>query len=187
MSNAGVLFVDDEPHVTAALKRALRREPYRLFSADSAAGGLRLLGEEDIDIVISDEQMPGMSGCEFLAEVRRKYPSVIRMILTGQASMEAAISAINDGEVYRFFTKPCNPADLKATLRQAVLQRRLVTESHRLLDKYREQSAFVEELQKTSPGVLEVRQDHQGAILATNDDESMEELLDEMRVLIGEA
>lgn len=186
MNTHNVLFVDDEPNVTAALKRSMRHEPYRIFSAESAIEGLKILDEEDIDIVISDEKMPGMSGCEFLAEVRRRHPSVIRMILTGQASMDAAISAINDGEVYRFFTKPCNPDELKSTLRQAVLQKKLVAQSDKLLEKYREQAKFIEELEAASPGLLEVRSDDQGAILV-DDDDSLEEVLEEMRVCLGEA
>ncbi len=187
MTATSVLFVDDEPRVTEALKRALRRDPYRVFSADSAAAGLELLGREEIDVVISDEKMPGMSGCEFLAEVRRKYPSIVRIMLTGEASMDAAISAINEGEVYRFFTKPCNPHDLRVTLRQAMLQKKLIEKSHDLLEKYRAQRAYIEDLESSSPGVLDVRSDHQGAIVVSEDDSSLDDLLDEMRQLFGNA
>lgn len=187
MSTNSILLVDDEPHLTEALKRALRREPYEIFCASSAAAGLELLEKHSIDIVVSDEQMPGMSGCEFLTEVRRKYPTTIRMILTGQASIEAAIRAINDGEVYRFFTKPCNPEDLKVTLRQAVLQKQLVEKSRRLLEKYREQSSYLEELERTSPELLKIRCDADGAIIVSDVDDDMEQLLNEINGLCGAA
>ena len=187
MTRPSVLFVDDEPHVTQALKRTLRREPYKLYSADTAAAGLELLDNESIEIVVSDEKMPGMSGCEFLAEVRRRHPATIRMMLTGEASMEAAIRAINEGEIYRFFTKPCNPADLKATLRQAVLQHQLVRQSHKLLEKYREQQRAMEEIERSNPGLLSVDCDSQGAILVSGVDDDMQDLLAEIDEIYGEA
>jgi len=81
-----VLFVDDELHVTEGLKRALRKEPYEIMSANSADKALEILARQPVDIVVSDEKMPGMSGSEFLTVVCRKYPDTIRIILTGHAS-----------------------------------------------------------------------------------------------------
>jgi two-component system, probable response regulator PhcQ len=109
---ATILLVDDEPNVTDALKRALRREPYELLTATSAFAAQQILERQHVDVVVSDEQMPGMSGSELLSSVRKQFPHTIRMILSGQASLEAAVRAINEGEVYRFFLKPCNPTDL---------------------------------------------------------------------------
>ncbi|MDZ7337820.1 MAG: response regulator [candidate division KSB1 bacterium] len=126
-----VLFVDDEPHVLAALRRALHREPYQVLCASSGTEALRLMAETPVDAVISDEQMPGMSGSELLAEVRRRYPETVRMMLTGNATLSTAIRAINDGEVYRFFTKPCNELDLATTIRHALEQKDLVEENRR--------------------------------------------------------
>ena len=82
-----VLFVDDEPNGTKALKRALRREPYDILSAGSADESLEMLERESVDVVVSDENMPGMTGSEFLAVVYEKYPDTIRIILTGHASL----------------------------------------------------------------------------------------------------
>jgi two-component system probable response regulator PhcQ len=73
-----------------------------------------------VDVVISDEKMPGMSGSEFLSLVRQEYPDTIRIILTGYGSLESAIRAINEGEIYRLFTKPCNVIDLAITIRLAL-------------------------------------------------------------------
>ena len=117
---ATVLLVDDEPNVTDALKRLLRQEPYEILTAISAAAAQELLERNHVDVVISDEQMPGMSGSVFLSGVRKQYPHTIRMVLSGQASLEAAVRAINEGEVYRFFLKPCNATDLVITIRQAL-------------------------------------------------------------------
>ncbi len=115
-----VLIVDDEPTITNLLKDVFSSEPYGILSADSAEEALTLLDREDVDVVISDEKMPGMSGTEFLTVVRQKYPDTIRMILSGNASFESAIQAINEGEIYRFFTKPCNVFDLAITIREAL-------------------------------------------------------------------
>jgi len=92
-----VLIVDDEPTITDLLKDALANEPYDILSAASAEEALPILDREQVDVVISDEKMPGMSGSEFLAIVRQEYPDTVRMILTGHGSLESAIRAINEG------------------------------------------------------------------------------------------
>jgi len=165
MKKNRILFVDDEPNVTSALKRALRREPYEILSAISAKEGLEILARDPIDVVVSDEKMPGMSGSAFLGEICRKYPDTIRIMLTGQASLEAAIRAINEGEVYRFFTKPCNDADLAVTIRHALQQRDLVRQSRRLLRVCQEQAIALEELERQNPGLTRLETDKSGAII----------------------
>ena len=185
MSKNNILFVDDEPHVTLALKRALWREPYKIFSANSAEAALGMLARHDMSVVVSDEQMPGMSGSEFLAEVRKNYPSTIRMILTGQASVDAAIRAINEGEVYRFFTKPCNAVDLKVTIRQAIHQKRLIQQTRKILHLYQKQAAIIQELEHSSPGIMQLNTDDEGTILVEDVEASLDELLTEMDQEIG--
>ena len=180
-----ILFVDDEPHVTSALRRALRGEPYEVLSANSPEEGLEILTQHDISVVVSDEQMPGMSGTEFLAVVRRKYPSTVRMILTGQASLEAAILAINEGEVHRFFTKPCNAVDLMVTIRQAIQLKRLAEQSRKLLHQYHVQAAIIEKLEEGSPGITQLKTDDEGAIFVDGIEANLEELLVEMEANSG--
>jgi two-component system probable response regulator PhcQ len=143
-----VLIVDDEPIITNLLKDALSKEPYGILSASSAEEALPILDREKLDVVISDEKMPGMSGSEFLAIVRQKYPDTIRMILTGHASLDSAIRAINEGEVYRFFTKPCNVFDIAMTIRQAIKLHDLMKESRRLLKIVKRQSLLIESLER---------------------------------------
>jgi DNA-binding NtrC family response regulator len=111
-----ILLVDDDPHVTAGLQRSLRKEPYEIFTAHSADEALQLLEQQPVDVIVSDEKMPGMSGSELLARVHQSYPDIVRIILSGQASIEAALRAINEAEVYRFLTKPCNSADLTGAI-----------------------------------------------------------------------
>jgi two-component system probable response regulator PhcQ len=169
-ARATILLVDDEPNVTDALKRALRREPYDILTATSGAGAQALLEQQHVDVVISDEQMPGMSGSVFLSNVRKQYPHTIRMILSGQASLEAAVRAINEGEVYRFFLKPCNPTDLIFTVQQALAHKRLEDQSRRLLREYQRQAATLARLKHDSPGILRLDTDEQGAVVVDEAD-----------------
>jgi two-component system probable response regulator PhcQ len=117
---ATLLVVDDEPEILEGLRRALRREPYKLVSAGSADAALAALESEPVDILISDIDMPGTNGLELVARVRREHPGVIRMLLTGDASLQAALHAINHGEVFRFLIKPWDKDELRALLREAV-------------------------------------------------------------------
>ncbi len=184
-----VLIVDDERTVTDLLQDALSSEPYELISASSAEEALALLDEEQIDVVISDEKMPGISGTEFLAIVRRRYPDTIRMILTGHASLDTAIRAINEGEIYRFFTKPCNVFDLAITIRQALQQRALMKEAKRLLQIAKEQGSILEELEQRYPGITKVKRGRGGEVLMDEDvsEDSDEDLIGEIRQLLRKA
>lgn len=107
-----VLFVDDEPAVREGLRRALHHAPFRCHFAESAFQALELIDSKKIDIVVADEQMPGMSGSEFLSIVRNRQPEIVRIILSGHASMERVIAAINSGQIHRFLTKPIETKQL---------------------------------------------------------------------------
>lgn len=130
-----VLFVDDEPNVLEGLRRTLGRK----FPADFAVGpneGLKLLATGGpYALVVSDMRMPGMSGAAFLAEVRRRSPLTTRMILSGQADLEATISAVNEGQLFRFLTKPCAPDALVAAVNDGLAQYELVVAEKELLEK----------------------------------------------------
>lgn len=134
-----VLLVDDEPHVLAALKRALRKEPYEVLTAGSGREGLALLSATEIAAVVADHEMPGMSGTEFLSQVHKFYPDTLRFMLTGKASLDVVIDAVNVGAVHRFFTKPCNKIDLAITIRQALEQKDLIEEANQKLSRKNEE------------------------------------------------
>jgi DNA-binding NtrC family response regulator len=167
---ATILLVDDEPNVLDGLRRALRHEPFEFLGATSGAAARELLARRHVDVVISDEQMPGMSGSQLLSIVRRDYPHTIRMILSGQSTLETAIKAINEGEVYRFFLKPCNPDDLAQTIRQALAHKRLEDQSRLLLQKYEQQAAVLNRLEQDTPGITKLDLDHQGAVMVDESD-----------------
>jgi two-component system, probable response regulator PhcQ len=172
-----VLLVDDDPNVTQALLRTLRREAYLVDTANSPGQALGLLAENVYDVVVSDEQMPGMSGAMLLARIRQEHPETVRIILTGHANLEVALRAINDGHVYRFLTKPCAGEDLAVAIRQALQHRRLLIQSLRLLRLTRRQSDLIARLQDEYPGIAEVERDEEGAILIDEGSANPEELL----------
>lgn len=160
-----VLLVDDEPKILSGLRVALRKYPFDIMTAESAQAALALLDEQPVDVLVSDEQMPQVSGSQLLAIVRRQYPRTVRIILTGHASLDAAVRAINEGEVYRFLTKPCNPDELAVTIQQGVQLRELAQQSSRLLSRSQQQQAVLRDLESRHPGISELKVDEGGAIL----------------------
>ena len=125
--NPTVLLVDDEPEVIEGLKRSLRKLPYDFLWAYSGAEAVRVLSERAVDVLVSDEMMPEMSGSELLSYARKHHPSVIRIMLTGRASVMSAMNAIYDGWVYQYLHKPCNPADLASAIYNGLLLQSLQT------------------------------------------------------------
>lgn len=114
-----ILLVDDEPHIIAALKRVLQDLPVTILSAFDGRKGLEILRDNTVHVVISDERMPQMTGSDFLALVNEQYPSTIRMMLTGHATIEAAMHAVNSGAIYRFFLKPWNDLEVVLAVKSA--------------------------------------------------------------------
>jgi DNA-binding NtrC family response regulator len=181
-----VLIVDDEQSTRKLMKEALGMEPYELLIADSAEKALEIFRKESVDVVISDEMMPGMPGSEFLALVRKKYPDTVRMILTGHASIESAVRAINEGQIYHFFTKPCRIYDLAITIRKALQQKELMRKSRELLRLAQRQSSVIEEMEKRYPGITRVKKDGRGEVLLDNGDgeEDYDTLIKEIKTVL---
>jgi len=128
-----VLCVDDEPQVLDGLELNLRRH-YDLSKATSGAAALTLLeGDPDVAVIVSDMRMPGMDGAAFLARSRQVAPNAVRILLTGYADMSSAIAVVNEGQIFRFLTKPCSPPTLFAAVSAAVEQHNLILSERVLL------------------------------------------------------
>ena len=127
-----VLCVDDEENILHSLKRLLRKESYRVLTASSGADGLKILKENDVHMVVSDQRMPEMSGTEFLAKVKENYPEVIRIVLTGYTEVDSITKSINKGHIYKFILKPWNDQNLKLEIKQGLEQYSLVQSNKRL-------------------------------------------------------
>jgi response regulator RpfG family c-di-GMP phosphodiesterase len=134
-SSDRVLLVDDDPNILASYARTLRRN----FAVETALGAplaLEMVEKgEPYAVIVSDMRMPGMDGIQLLAHVRRLAPFSVRMMLTGNADQQTAIDAVNEGNIFRFMTKPCPPERLARTLRAGCRQYRLVTAERELLEQ----------------------------------------------------
>ncbi|MEO2046534.1 MAG: HD domain-containing phosphohydrolase [Pirellulales bacterium] len=133
--NHKILLVDDDLNILQGYKRQLRK----LFQLEIAIGGkegLKLVSKEDpFAVIVSDMQMPKINGIQFLNEVRTVAPNSVRMMLTGNADQKTAMDAVNDGQIFRFLTKPCSPEAFIKALEAGIEQYRLVTVEQELLSK----------------------------------------------------
>lgn len=135
MSLVKILCVDDESHIIEGLSLHLRRE-YVVTAAHSGIEGLAALKDKGpFAVVLSDMRMPGMDGASFLAKVREQAPDTVRMLLTGNTDQQTAIAAVNDGQIFRFLTKPCPPDQLRLAFKAAAEQHRLITAERVLLEQ----------------------------------------------------
>lgn len=117
-SKARVLFVDDEPRVLTTM-RVLFRGHYEMFFADNGAKALELLKTQPVDVIVSDQRMPGMTGVELLRAARELNPHAMRILLTGYSDLNAIIGSINEGEIFRFVNKPWTNEELTQTVARA--------------------------------------------------------------------
>jgi response regulator RpfG family c-di-GMP phosphodiesterase len=143
-----ILFVDDEPNVLRSLQRLfIDEDKVEVFTAASGKEGLEIVKNNDIAVIVSDQRMPEMGGAEFLEKTKRISPDSIRIILTGYADINAAISAINKGGVHRYFAKPWNDNDMVLAIWDSIERNRLIKENKRLTGIVKKQN---EELKKWS-------------------------------------
>ena len=147
-----LLFVDDEANILFSLRRLLRPLGYRIFIGNGGAEGLDVLEKEHVDLVISDMRMPEMDGATFLAEVAKRWPETVRILLTGYSDMGSTIDAINKGGIYRYLSKPWEDNDLILTVQSALKHKELERERDQLLELTRKQNeelkSFNAELEK---------------------------------------
>ena len=127
-----VLCVDDEQNIQQSLKRLLRKEDYRLLTVLNGAEGLKILEENDVQVVIADQRMPQMSGTEFLTIVKERDPEAIRIVLSGYTDVDSITESVNKGNIYKFFLKPWNDESLKMEISQALDQYDLIKANREL-------------------------------------------------------
>lgn len=122
----GILCVDDDEGVLKSLQRVLMTSGYEVLLANSGAQGLDILSKGDIpDIIIADQRMPGMTGSEFLRAVRGKYTGIMAIMLSGYSDFDSLVSAMNDGEIFRFISKPWNNQMLLDVISAALEKRKV--------------------------------------------------------------
>lgn len=129
-----LLLVDDEANILASLQRLLRRDGYRILASDDPLKALDLLAGEDVDVILSDQRMPGMSGVEFLRRAKETHPESIRIVLSGYTDLQFITEAINEGAIYKFLTKPWDDEQLREHIREAFRNKEIADENRRLTE-----------------------------------------------------
>jgi two-component system probable response regulator PhcQ len=169
-----ILIVDDEENILFAIKRIFRREKYEILTATSAEEGLKIIEQQDVDLVISDLKMPVINGVEFLAMVKENKPDALRIMLTGHADLKSVIEAIEKGEVYRFLLKPWDDEELKVTIKRALEFHHLQKENLTLTHTIKKQNAIISELEKQYPGINSVKRDRDGSVILDIEEATLE-------------
>lgn len=149
MMERTLLLIDDEDNIIAALMRLLRRDGYRILKAGSGMEGLEILAQNEVGVIISDQRMPGMTGVEFLSNVKVLYPDTVRIVLSGHTELNAVTDAINRGAIYKFLTKPWEDDLLRANVEEAFQRYEMKMENIRL----------EQELRKANKQLLIINQD----------------------------
>lgn len=137
MKNITVLYVDDEPNNLVAFRATFRRL-FNVLTAESAEEGMAILAKENVQVILSDQRMPKMTGIEFFESILHQYPDPIRILITGYTDINAVIDAINRGQVYKYLTKPWQEDEVRNFIEKAYEVYRLRKENaeltYRLLD-----------------------------------------------------
>ena len=131
-----LLVVDDEADVCDSVHDLLRRE-FQVLKARSADEGLKLMRENEVHIIMTDQRMPKVTGVELLRSIRAGHPQAIRMLFTGYADLDSVIAAINQGHIFKFLKKPWQPEDLEQAVREAAAEYERLVENAEILDNLR--------------------------------------------------
>ena len=154
MDQYTILLVDDEPNILGALKRLFRSEHIAVMTASNGAEAIEILRRTTIQLLITDNKMPGISGIDLIKQVRNISPDTIRIILSGQSDMDAVLKAVNEGEAYRFVLKPWNDNEMKITVNIALAQCKLAADNKDLIKKLREKECILDYLRTNHPDLI---------------------------------
>lgn len=132
-----VLLVDDDENLLHGLVRTLRRQPFQIYTARSGEEAIAVIKARPVEVLVTDYQMPGLSGNELLAWIAKHSPDIMRIVLTGHATTEGVIGAVNQGRVFQYFTKPCREVDLAIAIHNAIEYRNLSRENRWLTEEGR--------------------------------------------------
>ena len=153
-----LLLVDDEPNILAALKRLFRPDGYTIYTADSGTQGLEILRNNQVDVIVSDQRMPNMTGVEFLRQAKARFPNTMRIALSGYTELQSITDAINEGAIYKFFTKPWDDQQLRNQISEAFVQKEMFDENRRLELKIRTANQELATANRQMAEILEQKQ-----------------------------
>ena len=178
-----LLLVDDETNILSALRRLLRHDGYHIVTASSGEEGLRRLAEHEVDVIVSDQRMPGMTGVEFLNRAKLLYPQTMRLVLSGYTELQSIIDAINEGAIYKFLTKPWDDERLRGHVAEAFRQKELGDENRRLAQQVASANADLASLNTRLEQLLSQQCEHADRLAASAD--SMRRLVEELPAAVA--
>lgn len=153
-----LLLVDDEENILSSLRRLLRRDGYTILTATSGQQGLEALATNRVDVILSDQRMPGMTGVEFLHKAKDMYPDTVRLVLSGYTDLQSVTDAINEGAIYKFLTKPWDDAMLRANIEEAFRRKALSDDNQRLAAELQHANRELERINERLTRVLADRE-----------------------------
>lgn len=167
MTKYTVLFVDDEPNILRALGRLFHGDHMNILTASSGDEAFEIIRNNKVQVLVTDNIMPGMQGVELVRKVRDISPDTLRIILSGHSDMEAVLNAVNESEVFRFVLKPWTDADLKATVHIALAQYSLQQDIGNLKRELEEKDRLLKYLKNHFPDLFRSLPDHPGYEIKT--------------------
>ncbi len=157
-----VLYLDDEAHNLTAFRAAFRRD-FQVHVTTEPTEAVRILREQPIEVIISDQKMPKLSGVEFFELIMPDYPNPVRMLLTGHADIDAVIDAINKGQIYKYISKPWNESELKGLVQEASdlyhHRQGMASEGAQLMERMNEARLHSTRIQRLTEGQTELNAD----------------------------
>lgn len=154
MDTYTVLMVDDEPLILSSMRRLFRNERFELLTANSGQEALEIVAARPVQVVVTDNIMPNMTGVELIKRIRDIAPNTIRMIISGQSQLDSVLEAVNEGEAFRFILKPWNDIDLKATINIALAHYQLRESHDRLIEELRRKGEILDRIAEQYPDIL---------------------------------
>jgi diguanylate cyclase (GGDEF)-like protein len=155
-----LLIVDDDQNIVSSLKRLLRKEGYHIITAQNGPDGLQRLAENEVDVILSDQRMPGMTGVEFLRRAKDLYPETVRLVLSGFTELRSVTDAINEGAIYKFLTKPWEDEQLRTHIEEAFHQKEMGDDNRRLDREVQEANRELADVNKRLKRLLDSQSEH---------------------------
>lgn len=164
-----VVCVDDDAEVLAVVVRCVKLEPVTVRSTQDPHQALAWVASEEVAVLISDYEMPEMTGAELLEQARRVRPQAVRVLVTGRKTLDTAIDGINRGEVYRYVTKPFEPEQVRAVVRDALAKYRELSETMEERELSARRQRLTADLEQEYPGLTTIPRDADGAYVPRAD------------------
>ncbi len=172
-----ILIVDDEENVLKAIKRMFR--PYKLINCITTSDpleALEIINKKHIDLIVTDQRMPGLTGIDLLKKITPKHPDIVKIILSAYSDLNVILEAVNEVGVYKFILKPWNNEDFLLTVIRALEWKELVGKTKSLQEEIKKRDTILAYWEQKYPGITKVKTDENGEVYVELE-ENLEELL----------